>query len=143
MVVPDHNLIRRVLRVGSTANESQNIAPKKHLDNPDAAAAAIEVSAKDLAEWIAIVDPEAMINAGGEAAVVLVEGEVEKRGRRRGWRKRLGRGRKWVVENRVSGGSGVPIRGRGRVMLNLRERILAVVGLVSRGKEIRVRARIS
>ena len=83
-----------------------------------------------------------MVSSGGEAAVVLVEGEVEKRGRRGGWRKRLGRGRKWGVENRVSGGSGVPIRSRGRVMLNLRERILAVVGLVSRGKEIRVRVRV-
>lgn len=64
VVVPDHNLIRRVLRVGSTANECQNIAPKKHLDNADAAAAAtIEISAKDLAERIAIIDPEALVDA--------------------------------------------------------------------------------
>ena len=143
MVVPDHNLIWRVLWVRSTANESQNFTPKKHLDNADAAATAIEVSAKDLAEWIAIVDPEAMINACGEAAVVLVEGEVEKRGRRNSRRNHLGWGRKWGVEIRASVQIQVRVRVRvrRRVMLHLMERFLVMVGLVSWGKEIKVRVR--
>ena len=99
VVVPDHNFIRRVLRVGSAANESQNITSKEHLDNADAAST-IKVSTKDLAEGIAIVDPEAMVSTGGEAAVVLVEREMEERGWRRGRRNRLG-GRNCGVEARV------------------------------------------
>lgn len=37
-----------------------------------------EIAAEDLAEGVAVVDPEAAVGAGGEAAVVLVEGHVEK-----------------------------------------------------------------
>ena len=87
MVVPDHDLVDRVLRVGSAADKGEDVAPEEHLDEADPAAgrervpagAAGEVSAEDLAEWIAVVDSEAGVGAGGEAAVVLVKAEVEER----------------------------------------------------------------
>ena len=83
MVVPDHNLVRRVLRVGTAPDKCQNIAPEQHLHHSDprsaAAVIAAEVAAEDLAEGIAVVDPEPVVGAGGEAAMVLVKREVEQR----------------------------------------------------------------
>lgn len=38
----------------------------------------VEIAAEDLAEGVAVVDPEAAVGACGEAAVVLVEGHMEK-----------------------------------------------------------------
>lgn len=76
MVVPNHDLIERVLRIGPAADQGEYVAAEQHLDGADAAV--FEIAAEDLAEGVAVVDPEAAVGAGGEAAVVLVEGHVEK-----------------------------------------------------------------
>lgn len=86
VVVPDHDLVDRVLRVGSAPDEGEYVAAEQHLDQPNPAPVP-EVPAEDFAERVAIVDPETDVRARGEAAMVLVEGEVEEGrdpGRRRG-----------------------------------------------------------
>lgn len=82
MVVPDHDLIRRVAWVGTAtaaADEGEYVAAEEHVDEADAAAGA-ELAAENLAEGVAVVDAEALVGSGGEAAGVLVEGEVEEGG---------------------------------------------------------------
>lgn len=85
MVVPDHDLVDRVLRVGSAPDEGEYVAAEEHLDQSDAATRP-EVAAEDLAEGIAVVDSEPHVGSDGEAAIVLVEREVEEV-------RNLGRGR--------------------------------------------------
>lgn len=82
MIVPNHNLIQWVLRLGPSANQRQNITPEKHLDNTDTAAV-IELPPENLAERVAVVDSEAAVSAGRKAGEVLVKGQV-KESRRRG-----------------------------------------------------------
>lgn len=103
MVVPDHDLVGGVERIGSTTDDGEDVAAEEHLDQSDGAAWA-EVAAEDLAEGVAVVDAEAEVGAGGEAAVVLVEGEVEELGRV--W---AGRSRGRVL----GGGGGVGVVGFG------------------------------
>lgn len=79
VVVPDHNLVDRVPRVGPSADECEDVAAEEHVDQPDSAAGT-EIAAENLAEWVAVVDAEAAVGAGGEAAGVLVEGDVEEGG---------------------------------------------------------------
>lgn len=80
VIVPDHDLVDGVLGVGAAADEGENVATEEHLDEADPAACGAEVAAEDLAERVAVVDAEAGVGANGEAAVVLVEGEVEEGG---------------------------------------------------------------
>lgn len=78
MIVPDHDLIGRVLRVFTAADDGEDVASEEHLDDADSSGIVVdEVSAEDLAEGVAVEDAEATVGGGGEAAVVLVEGEVE------------------------------------------------------------------
>lgn len=83
VVVPDHHLVGRVVRGVPTADEREDVAPEEHLDDADAPALAAgvvlapEVAAEDLAERVAVVDAEAGLGPRREAAVVLVEGDVE------------------------------------------------------------------
>lgn len=71
VVVPDHDFIGRVLWVGTTADESEDVTSEEHLDVADSSA--VEFSAEEFAEGVAVVDPEAVIGGGGEAGVVLIE----------------------------------------------------------------------
>lgn len=82
VIVPDHDLVGRILRIGSAADEREYVASEEHLHDGDSAAA-IEIAAENLAEGIAVEDAEAVVGADGEAGVVLVEGEVEERRERR------------------------------------------------------------
>lgn len=79
VVVPDHNLVRRVAGIGTAADEGEYVATEEHVDEADSAAGA-KFAPENLAEGVAVVDAEAMVGAGGEAAGVLVEGEVEEGG---------------------------------------------------------------
>lgn len=63
------------------------------MDQSDSSAGT-EVTPENLAEGVAVVDAEAVVGAGGEAAGVLVEGEVEEGGG--GIRRRVG-GRGYLV----------------------------------------------
>lgn len=72
----NHDLIERVLRIGPAADQGEYVAAEQHLDGANAAV--VEIAAEDLAEGVAVVDPEAAVGACGEAAVVLVEGHMEK-----------------------------------------------------------------
>lgn len=72
--------------MGAAADEDKDVAPEQHLDDADAAD--VDIPAEDLAEWVAVEDPEPSFRAGGEVTVILVEGEVEEVGRPRRWRKR-------------------------------------------------------
>ena len=80
VVVPYHDLVGRVLRIGSSADEGEYVASEEHLHDGDPA---VEIAPEDLAERVAVEDQEAAVGADGEAGVVLVEGEVEQRRRRR------------------------------------------------------------
>ena len=75
MVVPDHHLGGRVARVLTAAHECKDIAAEEHLDDADAARA--EVTPEGLLERVAVVDAEPGVGAAREAAVVLVEPNVE------------------------------------------------------------------
>lgn len=77
MVIPDHDLINRVLRVGSTPDYGKYVASEQHLHQSNPATRP-EVPTEDLAEGIAVVDSKPHVGANCEAAIVLVEGEVEK-----------------------------------------------------------------
>ena len=68
MVVPDHDLIGRVM----AAEDGKDVAPEKHLDMVDTAG---EGSPENLPERVGVEDTEASGGGGGEAGVVLVEGE--------------------------------------------------------------------
>lgn len=76
VVVPDHDFINGVLRLGTAADQGKDVATKKHLNDTDSAG--VKFAAKDFAEGVAVKDSKAVVGAGGEAAGVLVEGEVEK-----------------------------------------------------------------
>lgn len=86
--------------MGPAADEREDVATEQHLHDGDSPA--VEVAAEDLAERVAVEDPKPSVGAGGEAAGVLVEGEVEEGGgvrrtrrrrrRRRGGRRRGGEG---------------------------------------------------
>ena len=109
VVVPDHDLVRRVVGIIAAADEREYVAAEQHLDDADtpspgtaadagagsAVAHGGKVPAEDLAEGVAVVDAEARLGARREAAVVLVEGDVEEvlgSGRRRRGRRRCGGG---------------------------------------------------
>lgn len=81
VIVPNHDLVGGVLRVGPTADYGQDIAAEKHLHDANSAAV-VEVPAEELAERVAVVDPEPVVRPHGEAGVVLIEREVEQRRRR-------------------------------------------------------------
>lgn len=111
VVVPDHDLVERVLGSGRATDEGQDVAAEEHLHDPDAAL--LEFPPEDLPEGIAVVDTEAGVGASGEAAMVLVEREVEEAGSPDGSgggarRKGGGGGGIWVG-NGGDGGSGVGI----------------------------------
>lgn len=72
VVIPDHDLVGRVLRVGPTANESQYVAAEEHLYVADPSA--VELAAEKLPVRVAVVDAEAVVSGGGEAGLVLVKG---------------------------------------------------------------------
>ena len=78
VVVPNHDLVGRGDRVGSTSDYGEDLGAVEHPDQSDPAT---EFAAEGLAEWVAFVNAEADVGAGGEAAMVLVEGEVEDGGR--------------------------------------------------------------
>lgn len=61
------------------------------MDECHAAAVGAEVAPENLTEGVAVVDAEAAVSGGGEAAGVLVEGEVEER-----WGLGIGGGLGWV-----------------------------------------------
>jgi|UPI0002215A27 hypothetical protein len=83
MIALDHDFVGRVMGVISAADEREYVAAEQHLDDTDtpspAADSALdgEVPAEDLSEGVAVVDAEARLGARCEAAVVLVEGDVE------------------------------------------------------------------
>lgn len=85
MVVPDHDLGGGVEGVGSASDDGEYVAAEEHLDQSHPAAWTV-VAAEYLAEGVAVVDAEAEVGARREAAVVLIEGQVEEGGE-------LGRGR--------------------------------------------------
>jgi hypothetical protein len=80
-VVPHKHLPR--VGIAAAANEGEAVGPEQHLHGPDAASARMappefdEVPAGHLKEAVAVVYAEAARGAGGEAAAVLVEGDVE------------------------------------------------------------------
>lgn len=82
VVVPDHDLVGRGDRVGSASDYGEDLGAVEHPDQSDPAT---EFAAEGLAEWVAFVNAEADVGAGGEAAMVLVEGEVEDGGRVWAW----------------------------------------------------------
>lgn len=121
MVVPDHDLVGREMGLGSAADEGDDVASEEHLDVADSAA--VKLAAELLAEGVAIVDAETVVSGGGEASLVLVEGEVEQR-----------RGRRWG-QSRWRGGGGEGLLWR--FMLRRHEGFeVECLGLV--GEEIRV-----
>jgi len=124
VVVPDHDLVGRVLRVRPAADEGEDVAEEEHLHVADSAA--VEIAPEELAEGVAVVDAEAVVCGGGEAGLVLVEGEVEERRRRERW----GGFRRRCV------GGGVVV-GRWRFGLRRHEGV-EVEGLRLVGEEIRV-----
>lgn len=147
MVVPDHDLIQRVLRRIAAADKRKDIAAEKHLNGANSPAVAIEIAAEDLAEWIAVIDSEAAVGAGGEAAVVLVEGDVEELDRVRvGIRPESG----GII---AGGGGGIAVVGVGNGVVGgssvVRRRVgleapllLLKVGLEHGGDQIGVRVRV-
>lgn len=72
VIVPNHDLVGRKLRVGTTSDERQNITPEKHLHVANSAA--VEFPAKVFSERIAIVDAKSVVSGGGETGSVLIEG---------------------------------------------------------------------
>lgn len=92
MVVPDHDLVGRVMGIGSAADKGDDVAAEEHRDVTDPSA--VKLAAELLAEGVAIIDAETVVSGGGEASMVLVEGDVEhRRGLRRGEsRRRCGGG---------------------------------------------------
>jgi PAS domain-containing protein len=116
VVVPDHDLVGRVLGAGPAADQGQDVAVEEHLHGTDAAAAAgdpaavevkVKVAAEDLPEGVTVVDPEAAVGADGEAAGVLVERHFERRERRGNGRVRGGETRVRVLYGRRAGGKGI------------------------------------
>lgn len=147
MVVPNHDLIQRILRRIATADQGKDVAAEKHLDSANSPAAPIEISAEDLAEGIAVIDSEAAVGAGGEAAVVLVEGDVEELDRARVW---VGTEDGAVI---VGGGGGIAVIGVGSGVVGgssvVRRRVglealllLLEVGLEHGGDQIGIRVRV-
>jgi len=83
VVIPDHDLVGRVLGMGSAADKGDDVTAEEHLHVADSAA--VELAAELFAEGVAIIDAETVVGGGGEASLVLVEGDVEyRRGRLRG-----------------------------------------------------------
>lgn len=109
VVVPDHDLVDGVLGVGAAADKGEDVAAEEHLDEADPTAGGAEIAPEDLAERVAVVDAEAGVGANGEAAVVLVEGEVEEGGDSGRDPDRVGVG----VLGLVEGGGGHGVRGGG------------------------------
>jgi len=72
-----------------------------------------EFAAEEFAEWVAVVDAEAVVCGGGEASVVLVEGELKKRRRRR----RCGGGRRGL---RLGRHKGIEIKGLRLIRMEIR-----------------------
>lgn len=145
MVVPNHDLIQRILRRIAAADQREDIAPEKHLNGADSPAVAIEIAAEDLAERIAVIDSEAAVGAGGEAAVVLIEGDVEELDRARA-RIRAGSGGNTAVGG---GGGGIAVVGVVEAVVGgssvVRRRVGAEVlevGLEHGGDRIGVRVRV-
>lgn len=133
VVVPDHDLGGRVVRGRPATDEGEDVAAEEHLRHSDAAART-EVAAEDLAERLAVVDAEAVAGAGGEAGVVLVEGQVEELGRRGGRGGRRGGG-----IGRGGGGVGDRVPAVGVVVVgDQREGIygLGEIGGVGLGDEV-------
>lgn len=148
MIVPNHDLIQRILRRIAASDQRKDIAPEKHLDGANSPAVPIEIAAEDLAEGITVKNTEAAVSAGGEAAVVLVEGDVEELD----W-VRVGVGVGVRVENgRIIVGGGMSILfGSGIVggssVVGRRVRLQALlllleVGLEHGGDQIGIRARV-
>lgn len=81
VVIPDHHLVRRILRLRTTSDERKDVAAEEHLNNADSTAVdgggGVEGAAEDLAEGVGVVDAEAGGGGDGEAGEVLVEGERE------------------------------------------------------------------
>lgn len=119
MIVPNHDLIQRILRRIAASDQRKDIAPEKHLNGANSPAVPIEIAAEDLAEGITVKDTEAAVSAGGETAVVLVEGDVEEldwaRVRIRVEKGRIidGGGGSVAVGNGIVGGSSVVRRSVG------------------------------
>lgn len=78
VVVPHHDFAGRVERVGSASDQGEDLVAEEHLDHSDAPL--IGITAEELADGVAVVDAEAGVRGDGEAAVVLVEGQVEELG---------------------------------------------------------------
>lgn len=78
LVVPDHDLRRRAVRAIAAADKGKDVGLEEHLDNPDPACVSIEFLPEFLNKGVTAVDPKAMIGASSEAAIILIEGEVEK-----------------------------------------------------------------
>ena len=66
VVVPYHDLVGRVLRIGSSADEGEYVASEEHLHDGDPA---VEIAPEDLAERVAVEDQEAAV--GGPASGLL------------------------------------------------------------------------
>ena len=75
MVVPDHDLVWRVARVAPAADQGEDVAAEEHLNDTDAAVG--KVAAVGLLEGVAVEDAEPRVRPAGEAALVLVEADVE------------------------------------------------------------------
>jgi len=70
VIVPEHDLIWREFRVGTSSDQSKDIASKKHFNNADAA---LEVSDELIAEGPRVVNSEASLSSRTETSLILIE----------------------------------------------------------------------
>lgn len=71
MIIPNHDLVRRVSRVWAASNNCKDVGTEQQLNGANAATSGF--SAEGLLEWQAVVHPKTGGSATGEAALVLVE----------------------------------------------------------------------
>lgn len=82
--------------MGAAAYEGEDVGLEEHLDAADAGGG--EVAAEEFPEGVGVVDAEAGVGGGGEAGMVLVEGELEEGGRSGRFRRGLRLGEHYGVE---------------------------------------------
>mmetsp|Transcript_30886 Transcript_30886/g.35281 ORF Transcript_30886/g.35281 Transcript_30886/m.35281 type:complete len:250 (-) Transcript_30886:15-764(-) len=70
VVVPEHDLVHRILGVVATADQRQDVAPEQHLHNPDSS---IEVTIESVFIRISVEYFEAVFRSTSEASCILVE----------------------------------------------------------------------